>query len=60
MKQLQGRTALVTGASRGIGRAIALYFVEVGAISVFSHLSNVEQGLARAVDLLWLCVQVRV
>ncbi|MEL6152701.1 MAG: SDR family NAD(P)-dependent oxidoreductase, partial [Bacteroidota bacterium] len=60
MKQLQGRTALVTGASRGIGRAIALKFAEEGANIVFTHLSNDEQGLALAEELQGLGVQVRV
>lgn len=32
MKQLDGKTALVTGASRGIGRAIALRFAAEGAL----------------------------
>ena len=31
MKQLAGKTALVTGASRGIGRASALALAEAGA-----------------------------
>src|SRR5579875_3565895 len=31
MKQLEGRTALITGASRGIGAAIARLFAEEGA-----------------------------
>lgn len=44
MKQLQGKTALITGASRGIGKAIALKLAEEGANIVFTHLSSVEQG----------------
>jgi 3-oxoacyl-[acyl-carrier protein] reductase len=45
MKLLQGKTALITGASRGIGRGIALKFAEQGANVAFTYLSSVEKGL---------------
>ena len=60
MKQLQGKTALITGASRGIGRAIALKFASEGANIVFTHLSNNEQGLELAAQLQALGVQAQV
>ncbi len=38
MKLLENKTALITGASRGIGRAIAVRFVQEGASVAFSDL----------------------
>ena len=46
MKILEGKTALVTGASKGIGRAIALKYAEQGANVAFTYLSSVEKGQA--------------
>ncbi|MEM9896673.1 MAG: 3-oxoacyl-[acyl-carrier-protein] reductase [Bacteroidota bacterium] len=46
MQQLQGKTALITGASKGIGRAIALKYAEEGANVAFTFLSSVEKGEA--------------
>ena len=40
MKLLEGKIALVTGATRGIGRAIALKFAENGANVAFTYLSS--------------------
>lgn len=42
MKLLEGKVALVTGATRGIGRAIALKFAENGANVAFTYLSSVS------------------
>jgi 3-oxoacyl-[acyl-carrier protein] reductase len=39
MKLLQGKTALITGAARGIGRAIALRFADEGADVAFTDLN---------------------
>lgn len=46
MKLLEGKTALITGASKGIGRAIALKYAEQGANVAFTYLSSVEKGQA--------------
>ena len=43
---LEGKTALITGASKGIGRSIAKRFAEQGANIAFTYLSSVEKGLA--------------
>lgn len=42
MKLLQGKTALITGASRGIGKAIALRFASEGADIAFTDLKRDE------------------
>ncbi|MBE7177945.1 MAG: 3-oxoacyl-[acyl-carrier-protein] reductase [Mucilaginibacter polytrichastri] len=44
MKLLEGKTALVTGASKGIGRKIAEVFAREGANVAFTYLSSVEKG----------------
>jgi 3-oxoacyl-[acyl-carrier protein] reductase len=44
MKLLEGKVALVTGASKGIGHAVAKKFAEQGAHVAFTYLSSVEKG----------------
>jgi 3-oxoacyl-[acyl-carrier protein] reductase len=51
MKLLQGKTALITGASKGIGRSIAIRYAEQGANVAFTYLSSVEQGQALEAEL---------
>ena len=45
MKLLAGKHALITGASRGIGRGIALKFAEQGANIAFTYNSSVEKAM---------------
>jgi 3-oxoacyl-[acyl-carrier protein] reductase len=51
MTLLKGKNALITGASKGIGRAIALAYAEHGANVAFTYLSSVEQGQALEAEL---------
>jgi 3-oxoacyl-[acyl-carrier protein] reductase len=45
MKLLEGKTALITGANRGIGKAIALRFADNGADIAFSDLAYNEDSV---------------
>jgi 3-oxoacyl-[acyl-carrier protein] reductase len=45
-KLLEGKTALITGASKGIGKSIAEKYAEQGANVAFTFLSSVEKGQA--------------
>lgn len=46
MGLLSGKTALITGASKGIGRSIAIRYAQEGANVAFTYLSSVEKGQA--------------
>lgn len=59
MKLLERKTCLVTGASKGIGRAIALRYAQHGAQVAFTYLSSVEQGQALERELQALGVKAK-
>lgn len=59
MKLLKGKTALVTGASKGIGRKIAEVFAQQGANVAFTYLSSVEKGEALEKELQLYGTQVK-
>jgi 3-oxoacyl-[acyl-carrier protein] reductase len=42
---LEGKVAIITGASRGIGRGMARVFAAQGARVAFTYLSSVEKGM---------------
>jgi 3-oxoacyl-[acyl-carrier protein] reductase len=44
MKLLEGKTTIITGASRGIGKGIALTFAKQGANIAFTYLSSEEKA----------------
>jgi 3-oxoacyl-[acyl-carrier protein] reductase len=46
MGLLEGKVAIITGASKGIGRGIAEAYVKAGATVAFTFLSSVEKGEA--------------
>jgi 3-oxoacyl-[acyl-carrier protein] reductase len=50
MKLLEGKVAIVTGAARGIGEAIALKFAEHGANIAFTYVSEGSKEKAAALE----------
>jgi 3-oxoacyl-[acyl-carrier protein] reductase len=59
MKLLEGKNALVTGASRGIGKAIALQFAEEGANVAITYIHNQEKAEAVVAELTARGVQAK-
>ena len=51
MKILEGKVAIITGASRGIGSGIAKVFAQHGANIAFTYSSSVESALALETEL---------
>ena len=50
MKLLQGKTAIVTGAARGIGEAVAIKLAEQGANIAFTYVSNSSAERAKSLE----------
>ncbi len=59
MKLLEGKTALITGAARGIGKALALKFAAEGANIAFTDLVIDENGKATEAEIAALGVKVK-
>ncbi|MDR0185766.1 3-oxoacyl-[acyl-carrier-protein] reductase [Prevotella brunnea] len=59
MKLLNGKTALITGAARGIGNAIALKFAKEGANIAFTDLAIDENAKAAEVEITALGVKCK-
>ncbi len=59
MKLLEGKTAIITGASRGIGKAIALKFAEEGCNIAFTDLFYDDLAKATEAEIAALGVKVK-
>ena len=59
MKLLEGKTAIITGAARGIGKAIALKFAAEGANIAFTDLAIDATGLATEQEIQALGVKAK-
>ena len=59
MKLLEGKVAVVTGAARGIGKAIALQFAREGANVAFTDLAIDENGKATEAEIAALGVKCK-
>lgn len=59
MKLLEGKTAIITGASRGIGKGIAHTFAEHGANVAFTYSSSSESAMALEKELNGLGIKAK-
>lgn len=59
MKLLEGKIALITGATRGIGRGIAIKFAEHGAHVVFTYVSSEDKAKALEAELQQMGVKAK-
>ena len=59
MKLLEGKTALITGAARGIGKALAIKFAQEGANIAFTDLVIDENGKQTEAEIAALGVKVK-
>ncbi|MDR1809609.1 MAG: 3-oxoacyl-[acyl-carrier-protein] reductase [Prevotella sp.] len=59
MKLLEGKTAIITGAARGIGKAIAIKFAQEGANIAFTDLAIDDNAKQTENELLALGVKVK-
>ena len=59
MKLLENKTAIITGATRGIGRGIALEFAAQGCNVTFTYSSSVEAAKELEKELIALGVKAK-
>ena len=59
MKLLQDKVAIITGATRGIGRGIALKFAEQGANVAFTYMSSEEKARELEAELTALGIKAK-
>ncbi|CAA0184207.1 3-oxoacyl-[acyl-carrier-protein] reductase [Tenacibaculum maritimum] len=59
MKLLENKTAIITGASRGIGRGIAVEFAKQGANVAFTYSASVDAAIALENELKGLGVKAK-
>lgn len=59
MKLLEGKTAIITGATRGIGRGIALTYAKQGANVAFTYSSSEEAAIALENELIALGIKAK-